>query len=238
MGQLSINMMVRIPRSHSHQCTWLRYPHLWLPISAACQGRPWVVVKMTQVIGFLSPKWKTWLGSLAPGFSKSGFCRYLGNKPTDRSSFMILSLSLPSAFQIHDLKTKWEPFLYNFPAQVCRCLTTLVTNSSWIVSSTNSLPAAMQFSPLLKNTAPMPFSNRGRSEWHCPSEGCHRPYTQRTGRYGETTGNREITGKAHPDVVSDGKGLGRVKVVLIFVIYGRYVWDVLRYCVPFGPWAL
>ena len=39
-------------------------------------------------------------------------------------------------------------------------LTTLVTNSSWMDSSTNSRPAAIQFSPLLKNTAPMPFGHK------------------------------------------------------------------------------
>ena len=36
----------------------------------------------------------------------------------------------------------------------------MVTNSSWMDSSTNSRPAAIQFSPLLKNTAPMPLGSR------------------------------------------------------------------------------
>ena len=39
---------------------------------------------------------------------------------------------------------------------VCLFLTTLSTKVSWTDSSMNSLPAAMQFSPLLKNTELIP----------------------------------------------------------------------------------
>lgn len=38
--------------------------------------------------------------------------------------------------------------------------TTLFTNRSWMVSSTKRMPAAMQFSPLLKNTELMPWNTQ------------------------------------------------------------------------------
>mmetsp|Transcript_39544 Transcript_39544/g.99691 ORF Transcript_39544/g.99691 Transcript_39544/m.99691 type:complete len:322 (-) Transcript_39544:1907-2872(-) len=43
--------------------------------------------------------------------------------------------------------------------------TTMATNSSWMLFSTNTRPAAMQFSPLLKNTPPIAcFTERSKSE--------------------------------------------------------------------------
>lgn len=64
------------------------------------------------------------------------------------------SLNLRSTFQAKAISLR-------LVEQIGRRLTTLVTNSSWMDSSTNNRPAAIQFSPLLKNTAPMPFSSRG-----------------------------------------------------------------------------
>lgn len=56
----------------------------WDSVGSAsfCPCRSWEAAVMASMIGFLPPKWETWVEFLDPNFSP-GHCKHLGSEPED-----------------------------------------------------------------------------------------------------------------------------------------------------------